>query len=275
VAPGVRDPSDHGVADLVTHGLVNWRRSAVTGAAVMLAYLAAVMLTPVITGRHVRPLFDSFGPAQPYRWVHPPKEFASSNIQPHSKESFDVALLPGVGSENKGPGTVDGQAIISLIEGAIPLHDPDTKAVVTFEPLDPATLGPLPDNEKADGNGYRITAAYQPSNTPIAKVNKPGNVALESALGADGILYSADDGKTWKLIEAFSIGGATRVAAVFTDFGIYLPARSPNAPKPTVTTPKSGTGGSGPAIAIGVIGASVVAVVVAAFLIRRRNAAAD
>jgi hypothetical protein len=253
--------------------LIGARRVTAAGLAVVAAYLVVVSLTPVVTGHRTRPLFDSFGPSHPYQWVDPPKEFASTNVKPRAEELVTVALLPGIGSENKGPGTLDAQAIISLTEGAIPLHGGDTSVVVRFQPLDPKTLGPLPPGEKADGNAYRITAAYQPSNTPIPRITKPGNIGLESALGADGVVFSRDDGKTWQLLEAFAIGGATRVASVFTDFGVYLPARSPNAPKPAVTTPSSGGGGSasGPALAIGVIGASVVAVVVAALLIRRRR----
>jgi hypothetical protein len=249
------------------------RRVAIAGLAVVAAYLVAVSLTPVVTGRHTRPLYDSFGPSHPYRWVNPPKEFASTNVKPRAEELVTVALLPGIGSENKGPGTLDGQVIISLPEGVIPPHGSDTSVLVRFQPLDPNTLGPLPPQEKADGNAYRITASYQPSNTPIERISKASNIGLESALGADGVLFSRDDGKTWQLLEAFAIGSATRVAAVFTEFGIYVPARSPNAPKPTVTTPSGGGGGSasGPALAIGVIGASVVAVVVAAVLIRRRR----
>ncbi|MCU1461018.1 MAG: hypothetical protein JWO37_1093 [Acidimicrobiales bacterium] len=248
-------------------------RSAVAGAAVALAYLVVVVLTPVVTGRHTRPLFDSFTPSVPYHWVHPPKEFAASNVKPPATESVKVPLGP-TGSANAGPQTSDTQAIISLVEGAIPPHPPDTEVVVTFDALDPATLGPLPPNESPDGNAYRITAKFSPSGVPIAKITKPGNVALDSGLGADGALFSADDGKTWKALETFAIGGGTRVAAIFTDFGIYVPARSPNAPKPTVVTaPKAGggSGSSGPAIAIGVIGASIVAVVVAVIIVRRRR----
>jgi hypothetical protein len=247
---------------------------AIAGAAVIVAYLVVAILTPTVTGRRARPLFDSFGPSAPYRWVNPPREFAASNVAPHPTSVTRDVLLGPAGSDNAGPQTDDLQAIISLVQGAIPPHDGDTKVLVTFDALDPGTLGPLPDSEKADGNAYRITAKYSSSGTPIPKVQKAGNVALESALGADGILFSADDGKTWKPIETFAIGNGTRVAAVFTDFGIYLPARSPNAPKPVVNTSvpaKRGGGSSGPVIAIVVIGGSVVAIGVAVFLVRRRR----
>ena len=252
------------------------RRPFAVGMAIVALYLVVAVLTPALSGRHVRPLFDSFGTGQPYHWVKPPREFAASNIKPPATESVDVQLGLN-GSVNSGPATADSQAIISMVEGAIPAHASDTKVVVTFDALDAATLGPLPPGDSADGNAYRISAKYSPSSTPIAAVTKPGNVALESAVGADGILFSADGGKTWKPLETFALGGGTRVAGVFSQFGIYLSARSPNAPKPSVvtTSPTTGTGGSssssGPAIAIGVIGASVVAVVIAAVLLRRRR----
>src|SRR5438309_3223736 len=113
VAAGVCHPPGRAVADLVT----GVRRPVIIGTACIAMYLAVALLTPEVTGRHVRPLFDSFGNTQPYHWVNPPKEFASTNVKPPDKESVDLAMLAD-GTENRAPGTADGQALLSLIEGA-------------------------------------------------------------------------------------------------------------------------------------------------------------
>jgi hypothetical protein len=241
-------------------------RSLALGAALALAYLAVALLTPRITGHHVRPLFEGFTPPPPYRWVNPPKEFAVGN-QPPQPSSTDIDLGP-TGSGPSGATSEDNQIVLNIPAGGIPPHPPDTKAIVKVTPFDPAKLGPLPNALRPDGNAYRVEMNYA-SGAPIPALAVPGNCFLIVPNPSTDIAFSVD-GRTWELLGEQHIGGSSvNVGTKFEKAGYYLGATNLNvagsAPK------KKGT--STAAIALVIAGVVVLALVVglAPRLFRRRR----
>src|SRR5437764_261426 len=77
------------------------------------------------------------------------------------------------GSQQSGAQSEDSQLTLNIAANVIPAHPPDTSVRVHIEPLDPATLGPVPPEFRPNGNGYRITFTYMPSGTPATAVNPP------------------------------------------------------------------------------------------------------
>lgn len=238
------------------------RRPLAAGLAAAALYLVVALLTPHLTGRTLRPLFDGFAPPAPYAWVNPPPEFAKDNKKP-ADASQDVKLDPG-GSVASNSTTADGQAIAGLDNGSVAAHFPDTAVRVKVTPLDPGTLGPLPAGLRPEGNAYQITLAYQPSGQAVTTLAKPGTVALTGAAPVTALLYSAD-GKTWQDINGRPFGDSNGLFAQLTAPGYYLSA-SHNAPR--AGTSKGGSSGAlvGVGIAVGVV---VVAIVIGVFLSRR------
>ncbi len=156
------------------------------------------------------------GPPPAYRWVKPPPDFAPGNVRPKPIEipfGLNPEDLPAAGSSE------DSQFVFNLQKGAIPAHATDTRGIARIEPHDPDTLGPLPANQFADGNAYRITFRYDPSGA-AAPVATPGSVLLTVPVPAAGVLFS-EDGRTWRAIKS-QHASATAVGADLPGTGYYL-----------------------------------------------------
>jgi hypothetical protein len=158
-------------------------------------YAVVAIMTARLSSQPFRPLFDGFAPPPPYRWVQPPPELARDNQLPERAER-DVPLGPE-GSEVANTTTPDGQAIASLEVGSVPANPPDTAVRLQLVPLDVGTLGPLPPDLRPESNAYHVTLAYQPSQTPVTGLARPGTVALTASGPGDVLLFSPD-GRQWR-----------------------------------------------------------------------------
>lgn len=242
-----------------------WRWGA-TGLALAAVYVLVALVTPRLTGRPLRPLFDGFAPPQPYAWVNPPPEFAKDNRKP-AQASQDVAIGPE-GSAASNSTTADGQAIAGLDVGSAPVHFPDAAVRVKVTPVDPATLGALPAGTRPEGNAYQVALSYQPSGQALTVLAKPGTIALTAAAPATGLLYSPD-GTTWQDAGGRPFGGSNGLFAQLTAPGYFL-ATSRNPPRASV-----GSGGGAAGVLVGVGLVAAVAVIGAVFTMtskRRRRA---
>ena len=243
-------------------------RGALAGLALAALYLLVAVVTPDLSGRPLRPLFDGFAPPAPYAWVNPPPEFAKDNRKP-TDATQDVALGPD-GTAASNSTTSDGQAIAGLDAGSAPAHAPDTTVRVQVTPVDPGTLGPLPAGLRPEGNAYRITLTYEPSGQPLATLAKPGTVALTAAAPASTLLFSAD-GKSWQDVNGRPFGDSNGLFAQLTGPGYFLPTSH----NPARTGGGSG-GGSGSGAVLAVVGGViVVAAVVAGVVVTRRRSKAS
>lgn len=197
------------------------RRALVVGLALVAAYLLAAGITIRVSGHHVRPLFEGIGPSPTYQWVHPPPEFAAGNTKPHPTTSDLVLGLRG--SAAAGVFSSDGQIVLNLGDQAVPPHPGDSRASAVVTPLDPATLGAFPAGLSADGNAYRVTITYRPSNLALAALAKPGNVVLQVPSPATAMLFSSD-GKTWRNLASVPVGGTAGIGASLSRPGYYVAA---------------------------------------------------
>ena len=92
---------------------------------------------------------------------------------------------------------------------------------VDITPLDPAKLGRLPAGLIADGNAYRLTVTYQPSQQPLGAISSPGNVIMQVPGPAETMLFSPD-GRSWQRLPVQPVGAA--IGASFSRAGYYLAA---------------------------------------------------
>lgn len=208
-----------------------------TGAVFAFAY-AALALT---TGQP-RPLFDGFAPPPPYNWVRPPKEFAAGNTVP--KPSTVEVAVGAAGSAGGGGSSSDGQVILSFKAGAFAAHGSDTKVGVLVTPLDPATIAAPPPGLQADGNGYRLEMAYQPSGQAAA-LTGPADVFLVVPQAAQALLYSAD-GQTWENLPFRPVPDPSQIGGSFPASGYLMGVAPPAGTSPVAS---GGNGGSvGPAL---------------------------
>jgi len=144
-------------------------RAVATAVALVGAYLVGAIVSGHLSVAARHPLLDGFSGPQPYRWVSPPPNLASSN-KPPSSGSLVVRFGPN-GSIGGVASTNDLQATLVLSDASFPRASGQTSVKITVVPVDPGTLGRLPAGLTPHGNAYRISAAYQPGGraAPLAK----------------------------------------------------------------------------------------------------------
>ncbi len=233
---------------------------------VVAGYLVVGAVTLRVSGRHVRPLFDSLrSPYAAYQWVCPPASLKSGNIAPNPAQ-LGINLTPA-GSISLTVATDDGQILFSMALDEIPAHGAETSVLAKITPLCPTKVGAVPTGYSAAGNAYRYALAYQPSGAAVTTTDKPGNVIVRPPTTADGLAYSADNGKTWQLLHSFHSG--TSIGASFTAPGVYLALQRGNGNG--VGPAASGGSGASPFL-VGLVVALAAALIVGAVeFIRRRK----
>lgn len=186
-----------------------------------LAYAVVLSTTLAVTRHHVRPLYEGVGPSSPYRWVHPPPDFAAGNIKPGPIQS-EVAIDNG-GSQQSGVSSEDSQLLLNLPAGAVAPEPGATRLNVAVAPLDPAKLAAVPAGLRPDGNAYRIRLTIKPSERTLDRLAAPGNLVMTVPELGDVILYSAD-GKSWERLDTRPVSGPTTLGSTFSRAGYYLGA---------------------------------------------------
>lgn len=193
------------------------------GVALALLYAVVALGTSALSSRPVLPLFDGFAPPVPYNWVSPPAEVAASNFAPKGIER-EVAL-GAEGTDATNVSTEDGQMIVGLDKGSVAPLPAETAAKVTIDPIDPATLGPLPAGLRSVSNAYRVMLRYVPSQAEIARLAVKGTVAMTAAEAGDRLLYSSD-GAQWQEREFRPFGQDNGVFTELEAGGYFLVASS-------------------------------------------------
>jgi hypothetical protein len=234
------------------------------GVGMVVLYLAGAALSGRASILARRPLLDGLAPPSPYRWVTPPPDLAASNKPPASTR-FTVELTAS-GSRLGAFSTSDGQINLVLSEGAVPARPGQTGVEVTVDPVDPATLGPVPPGLVAAGNAYNIQASYQPSGTKVEALGGQSSVGLVYPLlgtavadpGGHQVLSSAD-GQAWEALQSTDTPGTHQVSARLARTGHVL-----------VGVPPSQGGSDGDSRnRILLLGTGIAVVIVAAALVLR------
>jgi hypothetical protein len=262
--------------DSATSGSPGRRAAVVLGLAACLAYVVGAWVSGSLTPIARRPLLDTSIITLPYRWVNPPPALAAKNQTPDSGK-FTIAFQHGK-SDAGVFATNDQQVSVVLSIGAIPQNGM-TSVDMTVDPLDPATVGPLPNGQHVLGNAYRIEATGQPGDAPVTTFDKkpllllvyPGLVTH----GGTRSLHFSPDGKSWTSLHANDDPANLQMGTDLTQLNGYYEVATTGT---VVSTPGSGgSGGSSPVAWIVIAVAVVVAGALVAMRLRARSreAAAD
>jgi hypothetical protein len=242
------------------------------GLAAAVVYVTGAALSGHLSVFARRPILDGTGPPVPYAWVSPPPELASTNKPPASGD-FTVRMGAN-GSRPDTLSTADAQVTLILPAGAF-ASNPGAKTVeVKVEPLDPSSASPIPGPETPQGNGYRITATYLPSDDPIATFAKPLETVIEYPVTPNvhttsHLLEYSADGKNWSKVASADSTAFQQVQAPVAGPGYVIVAANVSA-LPSTLPPVSSGGGSSRTIALIVI-AVCIAIIVTALVLRGRE----
>jgi hypothetical protein len=175
------------------------------GLLIVLVYAVLAAVSGRLSPLARSPLLDGAIPGARYNWVNPPPELAKGNVEP-SALAYDLPIEGG-GTVADVRFTADSQLTLVTNTGAV-AAEPGQKAVhVTFEPLDPATLAPLPDSLTALGNAYLIRLTYAPSKDPVERFAEPVTAILAYPATPNlhasehELLYSRD-GRMWTRLDS-------------------------------------------------------------------------
>jgi hypothetical protein len=249
------------------------RRAAALGLAVVATYalLAAISgrLSPLARG----PLLDGIGPSQPYRWVSPPPDLASTNVQPSS--GVFTLELDANGVRPKVFVTSDNQVTINVPAEAIAPHADDHSVELTVNPADPATLSPPGAGLASYGNVYRIQATYRPSGTKVDHLERsidlillyPVTLNLHSISHA---VYSSVDGTKWTRDEGTDSLASQQAQGVLPELGYAQVAGTSTS---VSVTPAPGSSSSRTLAIAFIVGAICVLLVGVGLLLRSRRTA--
>jgi hypothetical protein len=234
------------------------------GFGIVALYLAGAAVSGRASILARRPLLDGLAPPTPYRWVNPPPEMAASNKPPASTR-FTVDLTPE-GSQLGAFSTSDGQINLVLSQGAVPARSGQTGVEVTVDPVDPATLGPVPSGLVTAGNAYRIQASYRPSGDEVEALGGQSSIGLVYPLLATAVadpgghqVLSSADGQAWEALQSTDTPGTHQVSARLARTGYVVVGVAPSA----------GESGSDPRNRILLVGTGVAIVIVAAAVLLR------
>jgi hypothetical protein len=234
------------------------------GVGMVVLYLAGAAVSGRASILARRPLLDGLAPPAPYRWVTPPSDLAASNKPPASTR-FTVELGAD-GSRLGAFSTSDGQVNLVLSEGAVPARSGQKGVEVSIDPVDPASLGPVPAGLVAAGNAYRIQASYQPSGAQVEALGGQSSVGLVYPLLATAVadpgghqVLSSADGQAWEALQSTDTPGTHQVSARLARTGYVL-----------VGVPPSQGGPDGdPRNRILLLGTGIAALIVVAALVLR------
>jgi hypothetical protein len=234
------------------------------GVGIVLLYLAGAAVSGRASILARRPLLDGLAPPTPYRWVNPPPDLAASNKPPASAR-FTLELTAD-GSRLGAFSTRDGQINLVLSEGAVPAQPGQTSVEVAVDPIDPATLGPVPSGLVGAGNAYRIQASYRPSGGRVETLGGQSSVGLVYPLLATAVadpgghlVLSSADGQDWERLQSTDTPGTHQVSAGLTRTG-YVQVG---------VAPASGGSGGDPRNRILLLGTGIAAAIVIAALVLR------
>jgi hypothetical protein len=240
------------------------RLALLAGVGIVVLYLAGAAVSGRASILARRPLLDGLAPPTPYRWVNPPPDLAASN-KPPATARFTLELTPE-GSRLGAFSTSDGQINLVLSEGAVPPLPGQTGVEVAVDPVDPATLEPVPSELVSAGNAYRIQASYRPSGRRVETLGGQSSVGLVYPLLGTALadpgghrVLSSPDGRAWEVLPSTDTPGSHQVSARLTRTG-YVQVG---------VAPSEGGSGDDPRNRILLLGTGIAVVIVAAALVLR------
>lgn len=173
------------------------------GIAVVAVYVATAWFSGQLSPLARRPLLDGLIPPAPYRWVDPPPELASTNVDPTPVTT--VVDLGNRGSETAIVSTDDAQVTLVLPRGAFGTAPQQQSVRVRIDPLPPDVVEPPEPPLRIIGNVYRLRGNYVPSGdrAPIQSVGTRV-ILVYPFFPTDHwqhAVISSADGESWTAVE--------------------------------------------------------------------------
>ncbi len=247
------------------------RRTVALGLAAVAAYVGLAGLSGRLSPLARGPLLDGIGPPQPYRWVSPPPDLASTN-QPPSSGMFHVPL-DQKGSRAEVFVTSDNQVTVIVSAGSFDLKPGQIEVTLRVDPVDPAKLASPGKGLAIFGNAYRLRASYQPSGddaplaTPLDLVLLyPVTTNLHASTHA---VYSSPDGTTWEQQEGSDSLAQQQAEGPLPALGYALVAGEKGTT--SLTPAPSGSSGSNTVTIALIVAAACIGLVGVGLLVRRRS----
>jgi hypothetical protein len=250
------------------------RRTVAAGLAVITAYLGLAVVSGHLSPLARGPLLDGIGPAQPYRWVCPPPELASTNRKPSGGTLPPLQLGSG-GAIGQALLTTDDQVTLVVPDGAIRAHGGDRQVTFVITPVCPTSLGAPGQGLVSFGNAYRLSATYEPSGVMVRSIKTPLQAILlypvtVNLRSTSHSLYVSTDGTSWTKRQSTDDHAMQQVIAKIPALGYVQVAGVPGAA--SVTPAPTGISGGTQTlkVALLVLGACVLLIGVG-LLLRSRG----
>jgi hypothetical protein len=240
-------------------------RTIAAGLAVVAFYAASAWFSGQLSPLARRPLLDGIAPPTPYRWVDPPRELASTNLEPASG-TFRVEL-GNRGSLTAVLTTTDAQVTLILPKGSFAPAEGERAVEVEVEPLAVSAVEPPPPPLEVLGNVYRLRANYVPSGERAdLAANARVVLSYPFSTGAHprNTIVHSTDGATWTTVDTNDLPSIQQADAPIDAFGYVAVARDTSAS----TSPGPGSDESSPVATIAIAVGLVVLAVAAAVTLR-------
>jgi hypothetical protein len=181
----------------------------VVGVAVVAVYVATAWFSGQLSPLAQRPLLDGLVPPAPYRWVDPPPELASTNVEPTPVTT--VVKLGNRGSATAIVSTDDAQVTLVLPRGAFGNAPQQQSVRVRIEPLPPDAVEPPEPPLRILGNVYRLRGNYVPSGEAAPFESVSARVVLVYPfISTDHWQHAvivSRDGESWTAVETNDFRG--------------------------------------------------------------------
>lgn len=220
------------------------RRALASGLALIVVWAGMAAWSGRLSPLARLPLLDGLGPAAPYRWVSPPPDLAADN-QPPSSGEFTLQV-DGGGVRGQVLITSDNQVTVIVADGAIGPRAGETSVRLSVEPLDPASLPAPSGGLETFGNAYTLSATYEPSGTPVEKLDGEIDLILlypvtPNVHAATHTMLRHAKRASWKDLESTDSAAQQQVQARIPGLGDFVVA---GVPAPSPAAPAESGGGS-------------------------------
>jgi hypothetical protein len=208
------------------------------GIAVVAVYVASAWFSGQLSPLARRPLLDGLVPPAPYRWVDPPPELASTNVEPTPVTT--VVKLGNRGSATAIVSTDDAQVTLVLPRGAFGNAPQQQSVRVRIDPLPPDAVEPPEPPLRILGNVYRLRGNYVPSGDPAPLQSVGARVVLVYPfISTDHWQHAvivSPDGESWTSVETNDFRGIQQADGPIDTLGLVAVVRTGvrASPAPTV-----------------------------------------
>jgi hypothetical protein len=224
------------------------------GIAVVAVYVASAWFSGQLSPLARRPLLDGLVPPAPYRWVDPPPELASTNVEPTPVTTR--VKLGNRGSATAIVSTDDAQVTLVLPRGAFGNAPQQQSVRVRIDPLPQDAVEPPEPPLRILGNVYRLRGNYVSSGDPPPLQSEGVRVVLVYPfISTDHWQHAvivSPDGESWTSVETNDFRGIQQADGPIETLG-YVAVVQTGVRASTAPTPDGGVDVTTIGIVVGLI----------------------